>query len=683
MPDPSPTRRLAAIMFTDIVGSTALMAESEPAGLRAKQRHRVLVRNQVGRYHGQFIEAPGDETLSLFASALDAVSCALAIHAEAEAEPDLRLHIGVHSGDVLLEDGEVHGDGVNVASRVCRLSEGGGVCVSSEVYKSIRNQPRIEAVSLGEQKLKNVPEPVAVYSVSGTAAEPRPVSRLAPRRRGGARSIMSAFAGVVVIGVGAGWWLYRAVPSVGPIRSIAVLPLENLSGDPEQEYFADGMTEALIGSLAKIGSLRVTSRTSVMRFKQTRKPLREVAEELGVDALLEGTVLRDGDRVRITAQLIDARSDHHLWADDYERDLSGVIGLQREIASVVAEQVEARLTQEERRLAAPRPVVPAAHDEYLKGRYFAEKHTPAAALRARAHYEESMRLDPEYPLSYAGLADNLSCAPLHTWVVPAEGSDKLPTSVMDYAMNLATRAIELDENLPEAQTALGLVNVFREWDWDEAERRIEHAIEINPSFEFGHRARAVVTSFQGKLDDALRAIERARELDPLNPMVASLAGLIHGWRGDTETAMAMWREATELDAAHPLGLQFLGLALCRRGEVDEGLATLRKARETSQDDPLVVGDLGYCYAISGRAEEARALLQELEARSADQWVSPVSLARIHVGLGERDAALTQLERAYEVRAYRILEIRIDDRWDPIRDTPRFQDLLRRVGFPES
>ncbi len=334
MPDPV-ERRLAAIMFTDIVGSTALMAKSERAALRVEQRHRTLVRTQVGRYHGEFIEAPGDETLSIFGSALDAVSCALAIQTETEAETELRLHIGVHSGDVLRKGREIHGDGVNVASRVCRVSERGGLCISGEVYKSIRNQPGVEAVSLGERELKNVPEPVSVYSITGSAAEPGPVSSTAPR----ARWTLSALAALAAIGLVVGGWLYRPTPLAGAIRSIAVLPLENLSGDPEQEYFADGMTEALIGSLAKIRALSVISRTSVMRYKQSVKSLPDIAQELGVEAVIEGTVMRAGDRVRITAQLIDARNDRHLWSDSYDRDLRSRFRLQQELADGGAPRV--------------------------------------------------------------------------------------------------------------------------------------------------------------------------------------------------------------------------------------------------------------------------------------------------------------------------------------------------------
>jgi len=334
------------------------------------------------------------------------------------------------------------------------------------------------------------------------------------------------------------------------------------------------------------------------------------------------------------------------------------------------------------RLEQRPPVVPAAQEAYMKGWYFAQKHTPPAALRARDHFEDAIRIDPEYPLGYAGLADMLSCSPMHTWVVAAEGADVFPRAVMDRADDLARRAVELDSELPEAQTALGLVQIFREWNWSAALALLDSAIAINPSFEFARRARALAYASLGRLDEARRDIDVALKVDPLNAMVVHTAGNIYRWSGDAERAVALYGEAIELDAGNPLGRQSLGMWQCRAGDTEEGLPNLRRAQEISQDDPLVVGDIGYCLAITGRADEARSLLASLQRRSAIEWISPVALARIHVALGEHDAALTELERAYTERAYRLVELGVDDRWDPIRNEPRFRELLGRVRVVE-
>jgi len=582
-------------------------------------------------------------------------------------------------GDIVRVGQEVSGDGVNLARRLCALTEGGGLCTSAEVRQSVRNQPGIEARSLGARELKGIGRPVEVFAL-GRPGHVRPAQLARPA--GSRGRMLAAAAAVCIVLAAAGYWFGGGGPSPGdPIRSIAVLPLENLTGDPTQEYFVEGMTEALIMGLARIGSLRVTSRTTILQYAGTTRSLPEIARELGVEALIEGSIMLEGDRVRITTQLIDARNDRHLWADHFDRNLNDVLGLQSEVARRVAEQVKASLTTREvEKLAERGPVDPAAQDAYLKGVYFANKHTPPAALRARDHFEDAMRLDPRYPLGYAGLADTLSCSPMHTWVIAGEGKDAEPIAVMDRAWELATRAVELDPDLPEAQTALGLVRLFREWDWDGAMEALDTAVEINPSYEFARRGRAHTLAFLGQVDAAKRDIDHALEVDPLNAQVTHMAGEIYEMSGDAERAAKLYREATALDSGNPNGRHSLGLLLCTSGDVDEGIALLEEARRISADDPLIVGDLGWCFASTGRSNDARALLADLQLRTATEWVSPIALARIHIGLGENDEALAELERAYQERAYRILRLDVDARWDPLRGEPRFQALREKVGL---
>jgi len=676
-------RRLAAILFSDIVGYTALMGRDEAAGRRVRARHRALVGRLAPAYGGELVDENGDELVVCFASAVDAVNCALRVQEELRGDAELSVRTGAHTGDCVFEDGRVYGDGVNLAARVRAFAEPGGVAVTSEIRQAVRNQPNLESRALGEQRLKGVESPVALYVVRGTPGPPHPRTARPARRRSRVPALPVALALGVLAAATLGWWLARPAPESAPIRSLAVLPLENLSGDPEQEFFADGMTEALILELARVSSLKVISRTSVMPFKEARRPLDEIAAALDVDAVIEGSVLRQGDRVRVTAQLVDARSDAHIWAERYDGTLRDILALQSEIASAVAHRVDAELAPElERRFRGRPSADPAAHDEYLKGLHFAQKHTPPAALRAREHFERAMELAPDYPLPYAGLADTLSCSPLHTWAVPAEGTAAVPEAVMDEAHALATRAISLDENLPEAQTALGLVDMFRRHDWQAAERRFRRALDFNHNYEFAWRAYTVLLLLQGRLGEAKAAIGRALDIDPLSPFAASLAGDVYEAADDVEEAMAAWRESYELDAAHPLGPQGLGRALCRQGRLEEARAHFERARKLSHDDPLVLGDLGHCLASTGRGEEARALLRELEARAADAWVSPVALAWIHLGLGDGDAALGELERAHALGAYRVLEIGIDRRWDPVRDHPRFRQVLDAVGLAQ-
>jgi tetratricopeptide (TPR) repeat protein len=360
-----------------------------------------------------------------------------------------------------------------------------------------------------------------------------------------------------------------------------------------------------------------------------------------------------------------------------------VLNLQSEVARNVARRVEARLSKRETEMLADAgPVDPRAQDEYLKGIYFANKHTPAAVLRARGHFEDAMRLDPEYPLGYAGLADTLSCSPMHTWAIAGQGSGATPTAVMDLAWDLANQAIELDPNLPEAQTALGLVRLFRSWDWDGVLEALDAAVEISPSYEFARRGRALTLAYLREFDGAIRDVDHALAVDPLNAQVLHQAGQVYEWSGDVERAAKLYREATAVDSGNPNGRHALGTLLCKSGAADEGIALLEEARRISADDPLIAGDLGWCLATLGRTDDARALLAELRERTVLEWVSPVALARVYIGLGDNDKALAELERALAERAYRVVMMDVEARWDPLRARPRFEALRRAVGLSE-
>src|SRR6266851_3654276 len=362
MPDPAEnatqthTRELAAIMFSDVCNYTLIMGRDEDAGVRARTEHRELLRSVLPKFNGRVVDEAGDGTLSRFRSAVDAVNCARHIQASLKNVTQFQVRIGIQVGDVILSGTSVIGDGVNVASRIQALASPGGICISERVYDDIRNKPDISARSLGEKTLKNVSRPIRVYEVTDSAQPTTAVLGVVKRPLVAALVVIIASITAIV-----SWKLLRpagtpAVPreaAVNPqIRSIAVLPMENLSGDPNQEYFADGMTEELTTNLAQIPSLRVMSRSATMPYKRARKSVREIAHDLNVDAVVEGSVLRSGSEVRITAQLIEGATDHHLWAESYQRDAREVLTLQREVADAIAQQVRAR--------TAPSPPTPPA-----------------------------------------------------------------------------------------------------------------------------------------------------------------------------------------------------------------------------------------------------------------------------------------------------------------------------------
>ena len=682
-------RRLTAILSADVVGYSRLMADDEVATLDTLRAYREELTRLVQEYRGRVVDAPGDNLLADFPSALDAVECAVeaqrvlgARSSDTAAERRMQYRMGVHLGDVMVDGERIHGDGVNIAARLEGLAEPGGICISGTVHEQVRNKLPLGYEDLGSQPVKNIPDPVHAYRVR---AEGAPATRAArPRRPGAALAAKGLVAAGLVAAAVVGWRVLA--PEPGPaapgarIASVAVLPLDNLSGDPEQEYFTDGMTEALIAELGQIPDIRVISRTSVMRYKGTTESLPQIAETLNVEGIVEGSVLRADGRVRITAQLIDARGDHHLWAHSYERDLSDVLGLQREVAHAITEGIGLHVGE---RQTAPTPSVkPAAHEGYLKGQYLLAKMKPATSLRAAQHFEDAIRVDPGYPLPYTGLADAYSCTPTHAWSIPeSEHWPSVPRELMARAELNALRAIELDDSIPQAHTSLALVKVFKDWDWKGSEASFQRALEIAPNYWWARLGYGLLLGFTGRLDESLQQLTRAYEGDPLNQIVIVALADLHLWRGEPEQALAWWKKALELEEEYPVHHQTVAASLCREGPADATIAALERASALSPDEPMLVADLGYCYAVSGRPEQARALLQRLEELSRRMYVSPMSPALIHVGLGDADAAFDALERAYEDRAFFIPFVGVDAPFEPLHADPRFAELLERVGLP--
>jgi len=487
---------------------------------------------------------------------------------------------------------------------------------------------------------------------------------------------------LVLIVAGAVWWnrnQSRGTAGAGADSprqvSIAVLPIENLSRDPEQEYFADGMTEALITDLAKIGALKVISRTSVMQFKNSRKPLRKIADELGVDLILEGSALRAGDRVRITAQLIEAKSDRHLWAESYERDVSDILSLQSEVARTIAREVEVKLTpQEETRLAARRAVDPEAFTLYLKGRYFWNRRNPADLQKGLQYFQKAVEKDPQYAQAYAGLADSYSLlGGIVYHVLP-------PRDARPRSRALALKAISLDENLAEAHTALAL-NLFEyDWNWKEAEREYRRAIELNPSYATAHQWYAEFLSTQGRHDDARKEITRARELDPLSPIIEFAVGeQLHNAR-QYEQAIAHLQAALEVEPDFFPTHFLLGQTFLRSGNFAAAEQIFRKALQLAPNSSLIRASLAVARSRLGDTKGAQELVHSIETMSRAQYVPASHLAVAYLGSGDRENVFRAMERTVEERDGWVVFMKIEPLLDPLRDDPRFIELMRKVGF---
>jgi len=516
------------------------------------------------------------------------------------------------------------------------------------------------------------------FDLEAVAMTGRPV---APTRRWLLTSgaVVALFALAVGLNVG-GLRQLLPVPKAGRtlVEAIAVLPLENLSGDADQEYFADGMTEALIADLAKIRGLRVISRTSVMHYKGVRKPLREIADELGVDAVIEGSVLKSGNRVRITTKLIQVDPERHLWAERYERDLRDILALQGQVARAIAQEIRAALSpEEERRLANVRPLDPEAHEAYLRGRFLWQKRIPADMLRAIEYLQRAIDLDPEYALAYADLSVCYgSLGGIIGYVFP-------PREAWQKARTLAQRSIDIDPTMAEGHAVLGWVLSMFDWNWLRAEREHRKALELNPSLASARSSLALHLSKMGRHREALEETRRAQDLDPLGLETLIGPGYILYAARRYDEAISQLQDLLALHPRVPIAHRCLGFAYGAKQMHDEAIGELREAvaltgRSSIHDLAL----LGSAYAAAGKRNDALEILQELEELSSRRYVPAHARFLVHLYMGNKDEACSWLEKAHEERDWSLGYLKVEPGYDPFRSEACFQDVLRRMSFPE-
>jgi TolB-like protein/DNA-binding winged helix-turn-helix (wHTH) protein/Flp pilus assembly protein TadD len=496
-----------------------------------------------------------------------------------------------------------------------------------------------------------------------------PKRRLWPTRR-----VIVALALVLSLPILAVWLFRSRGRPPTRIQSLAVLPLDNLSGDASQNYFADGMTDELITDLAQISALRVISRTSVMVYKGARKPLPEIARELNVDAVVEGTVLRSGDQVRITAQLIEAPADKHLWAASYEGDLRDTLALQKKVASAIADQIRINLTpQEQAALKNVKVVNPEAYESYLKGRYFWNKRRADSLKVALAYFNQAIEEDPKYAQAYSGLADTYAL--LGDW----QYAVMTPKEAFPKAKAAAIKALELDSALGEAHNSLAFVLDGFDWDLDAGGREFRRAIELNPGYATAHHWYAWHLSLLGRYDEAIAEMRKAENLDPLsliiNADLAELLVLAHSY----DESIRQSRKTIEMDPNFALAHNQLAQAYLQKHMYHEAVAELQKAVQLSGGSPTCIANLARAYVVSGKRSEAVKLLSGLKKRSNPGYSYASEIAMIYASLGDTDQAMNWLEKGYEERFNPGVLLRPG--FDPLRSDSRFQNLVHRIGLP--
>ena len=680
---------IAHVLFMDIVGYSKLLI-NEQRGLfdTLNQIVRSTDEFQSAEAAGRLIKIPTGDGMALvfYNSPESPVDCALEISRALKEHPELQLRMGVHSGPVsgvvdVNERANVAGAGINLAQRVMDCGDAGHILLSKRVAEDLDQyghwQPHLH--DLGECEVKHGVRVHVVNLYTEDLGNPQLPKKFQSLRKHSARvrwagmtaallALAAIIAGIAIFS------RYRVrSTSVAPEKSIAVMPFDNLSGDPENAYFSEGIQDEILTRLAKIAELKVISRTSTQRFKSSPDDLPQIAQQLGVANILEGSVQKPSDQVRVNVQLIHAATDTHLWADTYDRKLTDVFAVESEIAKAVAERLKAKLTGTAEHVLASRPTEnPEAHQLYLKGRYFWNKRTTENLQKAIDYFEQAIGKDPAYALAYSGLADVHAVLPYYAATPPKDDAQK--------ALAAARKAVELDASLAEAHTSLANALVLN-LQFSASVPEFQRAIELNPNYATAHHWYGEELQGEGRFDEALAELKRAHELDPLSLVINCILGSTLAVAGRDDEAIEQLRKTIEMDPTFDLTRWFLGQVYEDKGQLAEAIAEYENATQLNPE-PAVQASLARAYALAGRKEEARKILDNLTTESRQRYIPAYSLAVIHLSLGDKEEALRLLEKSYEDRAPFdtgvFASIKIDRRLDPLRGDPRFQTLVRKV-----
>jgi adenylate cyclase len=641
---PEGQRRLAAIMFTDVVGYTLISSRDEKRALNLLDEHRALLQTVFSRHEGHVVKTMGDGFLVEFASAVKAVDCAVEAQTEfarsnlrRPEEDGVMIRVGINVGDVVHSEGDVLGDAVNVASRVHALAKPGGICITRQVFDQVKGKVQWQMASMGPQELKNLPTPIETFAVMlhpGTQEE------------------------------GGGLQL-------DPHR-VAILPFANLSPDPNDRYFADGMTEELISTISKIRELGVISRSSAMRYRDTTVPLGQIGRELRVGSILEGSVRKAGNKVRIAAQLLNVESDRYIWSQNYDRDLTDIFGVQGDIAERVAGGLKVELLQKEKKsLGKKTTTSPEAYTLYLKGRFYWNERSEDGAKKAIRYFEEAVQLDPKFAEAYSGLADAYAILADYGWMAPARAG------LM--ARENAMKALMIDDTLAEAHASLGLVSVNHLWDFASGEREYKRAIELNPNYASAYHWYSVMLFFRRKYQESYEMMERAQELDPSSHVVKQ--GLAVALLGLGRTAEAMEKfnriaaENPDFVAVH----YWLTVGHLTLNQFPEAIKEAEREVELDGGSDDAKLDRAWVLALAGEKGAATRLVSELGPKSTE-YVSPVSFALVDLAAGREEAGYQWMKKAAEEHDSFLLYFRSVPLFSKYWSDPRWAEIERWAGL---
>src|SRR2546422_1536235 len=632
-------------MYTDIEGYTALTQGDESLAMKLLESHREIVRPIFAKYSGREVKTMGDAFLLEFDSALQATECAAevqrALRVYNETAPlKVPVRIGIHAGDVIHRDGDVYGDAVNIASRIVRLATGGEVCISAQVYDQVHNKVSYRLLKLGPQALKNVSFQTDVYKLE----LPWQTSRM-----------------------NAVWKQDR--------NRVAILPLVNMTNDPNDEYFADGMTEEMISTLSNVSGLTVISRTSTMQYKGVKKNLTDIGRELGAGTLLEGSVRKAGNRVRITVQLLDAREDKHLWAQSYDRELQDIFAVQSDVATNVADALKVKLLDREVTQLKKKPTENTeAYLLYLKGREFWNKRSESNVRKALEYFQLAIDADPGFALALVGLADSWGVLQSWGFVSTTEAAPKMKQAVL--------RALKLDNTLAEAHAAYALELALYEWKWGEAELEFKRAIELNPNYATAHHWYSFsVLRLTRRLDEELKEAYKALELDPLAPVMSLNLGQMFYIREEYDKAIEYFEKSLAIDPSFLMAYLHQAGCYLASARYEKGIELIETyLPKISTETPRTNLGLAFAYGMAGRTEEARKLIAEVEQARDGELIPPIEFAEAYLALRETDKMFEYMDKAGLQKDNTLPYALVDPLYKRYRSDPRFMALKAKVGI---
>lgn len=634
-------RRLAAIMFTDMVGYTLLMQKDEDLAKSMRDRHRSILQQEIRDHGGDILQYYGDGTLCVFPSSIQAVKCAFNIQSQLLQEPKIPLRIGLHSGDIVYDEEGIYGDGVNIASRIESLSIPGSVLFSGRIRDDIKNQADLQVTSLGEFSLKNIENPVALFALANSPLQIPEASHMTGKGEQVA-------------------------------KTLAVLPFVNMSMDPENEYFSDGITEEILNTLTKVRELRVTARTSSFAFKGKNLDVREVAKQLNVQHILEGSVRKSGNRVRITAQLISANDGFHMWSENYDRNLEDIFAVQDEIAYNISEKLSEKLIPRTKRVVKSPAHNPEAYNLYLKGNYYWKKWSPEGVKKSITLFEKALELDPGFSLPYSGLAS----AYIFLGV-----TGNIKGKAYEKATEAAQKAIDLDPQQGGANLAMGMIKFMYEGNNREAENYFIRALRTNPGSSEAHHYYALFLSNKGAFEVALEEIEKAHQLDPLSLIILGSFAEISFFAGKNKKAIDLYHQALELDPNFRAAWEGIGWVYAKEEKYHQALEAFGKYQLMTGSELKGLNGLAYTLAKLGKKQEAQEYLKRLEERKKKdpQVILDVDFAMIYLGMEDWDKVYEHLKVAIEAKMG-MLFLNTHPLWEAIRQKPKFRKLFKQHGL---